>query len=30
MKMSQRKTVARNKRSDNKRKTVADLEGKAS
>ena len=30
MKMSQRKTVARKKRSDNKRKTVADLEGRAS
>ena len=29
IKTSQRKTVARKKRSDNKRKTVADLEGKA-
>ena len=28
--MSQRKTMARKKRSDNKRKTVADLEGRAS
>jgi len=30
MKMSQRKTITRKKRSDKKRKTVAELEGRAS